>query len=107
MKKNKAVPGTFRKVLKRIRSHWLLLAVSILCAAANVFLTLYIPVLNGRAIDSIIGKGQVDFEKSIQLAAEMNVRIFTAELFCFDETRYAEVAGNVGKFLRNYLDKAF
>ena len=60
MKKNKAVPGTFRKVLKRIRSHWLLLAISILCAAANVFLTLYIPVLNGQAIDSIIGKGQVD-----------------------------------------------
>ncbi len=53
------------------------------------------------------GKGQVDFEKSIQLAAEMNVRIFTAELFCFDETRYAEVAGNVSRFLRGYLDKAF
>ena len=61
MKKNsKAAPGTFLKVVKRIRSHWLLLAVSILCAAANVFLTLYIPVVNGRAIDHIIGKGQVD-----------------------------------------------
>ena len=61
MKKNsKAAPGTFLKVVKRIRSHWLLLAVSILCAAAKVFLTLYIPVGNGRAIDHIIGKGQVD-----------------------------------------------
>ena len=59
-KNNKAAPGTFLKVVKRIRSHWLLLAVSILCAAANVFLTLYIPVVNGRAIDHIIGKGHVD-----------------------------------------------
>ncbi len=58
--KNKANPGTFRKVLKRVRSHWLLLLISILCAAANVFLTLYIPVVNGRAIDRIIGEGQVD-----------------------------------------------
>ena len=56
----KAAPGTFAKVMKRIRGHWLLLGLSILCAAANVFLTLYIPVVNGRAIDFIIGKGQVD-----------------------------------------------
>ena len=56
----KAAPGTFAKVMKHIRGHWLLLGISILCAAANVFLTLYIPVVNGRAIDFIIGKGQVD-----------------------------------------------
>ena len=58
--KQKAAPGTFAKVMKRIRGHWPLLAISILCAAANVFLTLYIPVVNGRAIDFIIGEGQVD-----------------------------------------------
>ena len=64
--KNKADKGTFAKVMKRVRSHWLLLAVSILCAAANVFLTLYIPVVNGRAIDQIIGKGQVDLDAVIE-----------------------------------------
>ena len=58
--KNKAAPGTFSKVMKRIRGHWPMLLISVLCAAANVFLTLYIPVVNGRAIDHIIGKGQVD-----------------------------------------------
>ena len=59
--KNKAAPGTFRKVFQRVRSHWPLLCISILCAAANVCLTLYIPVVNGRAIDHIIGQGQVEF----------------------------------------------
>ncbi len=58
--KQKAAPGTFTKVMKRIRGHWALLGISILCAAVNVFLTLYIPVVCGRAIDSIIGKGRVD-----------------------------------------------
>ena len=58
--KAKASPGTFRKVMRRVRSHWPLLLISILCAAANVFLTLYIPVVNGKAIDFIIGEGRVD-----------------------------------------------
>lgn len=58
--KTKAAPGTFFKVLKRVRAYWPLLLISILCAAANVFLSLYIPVVNGRAIDHIIGEGQVD-----------------------------------------------
>ena len=56
----KAAPGTFKKVMKRIGGHWPLLAVSILCAAANVFLSLYIPVVSGRAIDHIIGEGRVE-----------------------------------------------
>ena len=58
--KAKAAPGTFTKVMKRIRGYRLLLGISILCAAVNVFLTLYIPVVNGRAIDYIIDKGRVD-----------------------------------------------
>ena len=64
--KTKASPGTFRKVLKRVRSHWPLLLISILCAAANVFLTLYIPVVNGKAIDFIIGEGRVDISAVLE-----------------------------------------
>lgn len=64
--KNRAEKGTFAKVIKRIRGHWLLLGISVLCAAANVFLTLYIPVVSGRAIDHIIGKGQVDLSGVIE-----------------------------------------
>ncbi len=58
--KQKPAPGTFAKVMKRIRGHWPLLGISILCAAVNIFMTLYIPVVNGRAIDFIIGEGRVD-----------------------------------------------
>ncbi len=64
--KQKAAPGTFAKVLKRIRGHWLLLGISILCAAANVFLALYIPVISGRAIDFIIAEGRVDLSAVLE-----------------------------------------
>lgn len=53
--------GTLRKVLNYIGAHKALLALSILFAAASVALTLWIPLLIGRAIDCIIDAGRVDF----------------------------------------------
>ena len=64
--KKKAAPGTFRKVILRIRGYWFMLVLSILCAAVNVFLSLYIPVLNGRAIDFIIAEGRVDLHAVLE-----------------------------------------
>lgn len=52
---------TLRKVLRYIRKYWLYLAASIIMAAITVTLTLYLPILTGRVIDRIVGKGQVDF----------------------------------------------
>lgn len=49
------------KILRRLRPHTGLLILALLCAVASVTLTLLIPVLVGRAIDSIITKGNVDF----------------------------------------------
>ena len=50
-----------KKVLKRLRPYRLTLVAAVRCALVSVSLTLLIPVLVGRAIDRIIGKGQVDF----------------------------------------------
>ena len=50
-----------RKVLHRLKKYRILIALSILFAAATVGLTLYVPVLVGDAIDLIVGPGQVDF----------------------------------------------
>ena len=57
----KAPKGTVKKVLRLLRPYRLRLALSLLCAAANVACTLLIPVLFGRAIDLIAGPGLVDF----------------------------------------------
>ena len=58
----KAQKGTAKKVLQYLRPYRALVAASILLSAAAVAGTLYIPVLVGRAIDRIIGPGQVDLE---------------------------------------------
>lgn len=44
-----------------IRRYWGYLGMSIVLAAVTVALTLYLPVLTGRAVDLIIEKGVVDF----------------------------------------------
>ncbi len=52
---------TIKKVLHYIGAYRFQLAASIVFAGASVALTLWIPLLIGRAIDCIIDKGQVDF----------------------------------------------
>ena len=52
---------TLARVLKSLGRYLPLLIVSLLLAAAGVAGTLYIPILVGRAIDRIVGPGQVDF----------------------------------------------
>ncbi len=51
----------FLKVLRRIRPYWLSFGASLALAAVYVAMSLYIPILVGRAIDCIVAEGQVDF----------------------------------------------
>ncbi len=55
--------GTIAKVLMYAGHYRALIVVSLLCALISVALTLYVPVLTGQAIDSIIEAGRVDFYK--------------------------------------------
>lgn len=66
---------TLKKVLRYIRRYWFFLVCSILCAAATVTLTLYIPILTGDAIDCIIGQGRVDFAAILLILKKMAVVI--------------------------------
>lgn len=50
-----------KKVLLRVRRYWFTLSASLILAVVQVAMTLYIPILVGRAIDCIIDAGQVDF----------------------------------------------
>ena len=64
MKENRKAAGrkdTFRKILKYIKKYRFSVVLSLLFAAVTVALTLYIPILTGRAIDYIVGPGNVDF----------------------------------------------
>ncbi len=52
---------TWKQVLLYIKPYWLFVVLSIAFSALTVALTLYIPVLVGRAIDRIVSPGRVDF----------------------------------------------
>lgn len=52
---------TVKKVLIRVRKYWVNLILSLGLAALSVVMSLYIPILVGRAIDCIIDAGRVDF----------------------------------------------
>lgn len=60
--------GTLKRLLKYVRPHIGLLALSVVCAAATVICTLYAPLLIGDAVDCIVDKGNVDFGRIKEIA---------------------------------------
>jgi ATP-binding cassette subfamily B multidrug efflux pump len=80
-KKEKKYQGkTLKKVLKYIQSYRVYLALSLAFAVATVAATLYIPVLTGRAIDHILGPGQVEFPVLTKLLWQMGSIILVTAL---------------------------
>ena len=67
--------ATLKKVLHYIKRYWFYLALSLLLAAATVAGTLYIPVLTGTAVDTVLGKGKVDFGTLFEILKRMAVVI--------------------------------
>lgn len=55
--------GLLKRLLSFTRPHLFFLASALFFAVISVCLTLYAPVLTGRAIDKIAGKGVVEFEE--------------------------------------------
>ena len=76
-KKNK---GTLKKVFSYIGKYKYFLILSMLFAAVTVGLTLYAPILVGKAIDCIIGKGNVDFVNMKSILIKVAVIIVSTAL---------------------------
>lgn len=65
--------GTLKKVLKYAAKYRFLIVVSMVFAVVTALLSLYVPILAGRAIDHVIGKGNVDFAGVIKILINMVV----------------------------------
>lgn len=63
MAKNKENSKILKRVLKYIKKHMLFVILSFVLSIVSVAATLYAPVLTGDAIDCIIAKGSVDFDR--------------------------------------------
>lgn len=76
-KKNK---GTLKKVFFYIGKYKYFLILSMFFAAVTVGLTLYAPILVGKAIDCIIGKGNVDFVNMKSILIKVAVIVVSTAL---------------------------
>ena len=75
MNQTKTQMQTIRAVLRYIRRYLWLVAASILLAAVVVALTLYLPILQGDAIDFILDKGLVDLPSVLKIIRNMAIVI--------------------------------
>ena len=62
MSKSTSQMNTLKKVLRYMKKYIPLLVISIVLATVTVAMTLYFPILTGKALDLIIEKGLVDFQ---------------------------------------------
>jgi ATP-binding cassette subfamily B protein len=96
---------TFNRVLKLLRPYTGFIILSLLFALGTVVSTLMIPVLEGRTIDHIIGKGKVDFD-GLLLVLKQIAGVAAITFFCqlFMNLINNHVTYSVAKTLRQ---KAF
>lgn len=66
---------TIRRILHYIQNYRGHVLLSILLAAVTVVLTLYIPILTGQAVDTIVGPGEVDWTTLLQILERMGFMI--------------------------------
>ena len=110
--------ATMKKALLRVKKYWASLIASLLLAAVYTGMSLYIPILVGRAIDCIIEQGKVDFAgmktELIAVAVctviagisqwvmnHLNNRV----TYCVTRDMRNEVFAHVQKLPLSYLDK--
>lgn len=66
---------TIRRILHYIQNYRGHVILSILLAAVTVVLTLYIPILTGQAVNTIVGPGEVDWTTLLQILERMGFMI--------------------------------
>ena len=72
-KKNKIKMSTVKEVLRYVGGYKFLLVLSILFSTVSVALTLYIPIIIGKAIDLIIGENNVALDTVYELLVTVGV----------------------------------
>lgn len=66
---------TIRKVLRLIRPYRTRVLVMLLLASATVVATLYAPILIGRAVDQIVGPGEIHAHRLLRILIQLGVVI--------------------------------
>ena len=65
--------NTLKRILNLLHPYRFRMLISLILAVVIVLTTLYLPILTGRAVDTIVSKGNVDFEKLIKVILLMMI----------------------------------
>ena len=116
-KKNSYQMVTLKKVFRYIKRYIPLLTVALTLSVVTVALTLYFPILTGRAIDLIVGKGQVDFAAIMEIIVKALIVVLGAAIaqwftnICNNKMTYnvirdirADAFYNIEKIPLSYID---
>ncbi len=116
-KKNSYQMVTLKKVFRYIKRYIPLLIVALTLSVVTVALTLYFPILTGRAIDLIIGEGQVDFTAILDIIVKALIVVIGAAIaqwftnICNNKMTYnvirdirADAFCNIEKIPLSYID---
>ena len=100
--KLKQQQGTLLRVLQYVKPYRVLVIVSLLCACVSAAAQLLIPVLTGKAIDQMIGAGQVNLSGVLVFAVWIAVvAALSAIAQQFLATSNNKIAYNISRDLRN------
>ena len=77
MKNNK---NTLKRILNLLFPYRFRMFISLLLAVVIVLTTLYLPILTGRAVDTVISKGNVDFIRLTKVIITMIIMILVTSL---------------------------
>ena len=100
--KLKQQKGTLLRVLQYVKPYRVLVIVSLLCACVSAAAQLLIPILTGKAMDQMIGAGQVNLSGVLVFAVWIAVvAALSAIAQQFLATSNNKIAYNISRDLRN------
>lgn len=100
--KLKQQKGTLLRVLQYVKPYRVLVIISLLCACVSAAAQLLIPILTGKAIDQMIGAGQVNLQGMLVFAVWIAVvAALSAVAQQFLATSNNKIAYNISRDLRN------
>lgn len=107
MTRVKSKDKTVKKLLGYIKPHVAFIIIALVCSLFQVVATLLAPVIIGRAVDYIVGKNDVDFEKVIYYIILLATSVGAAFLFQYLASYFINVASYraIGDLRKNAFAK--
>jgi ATP-binding cassette subfamily B protein len=81
MKQTLKKSSTLKRLLAYTKPYRISMLIALICAVISVSLTLFTPILIGRAVDCIVGKSEVDFKQIAGILMQLILVIAGSALF--------------------------